>query len=137
MVLHITKGFYVITITHIPQRYSPDYYLRLRLLDLNSLMLEHTFTHVTNHSPLAGFTEWCAATKGVILSVSWEWVRNKYDCLQTPPKVSILTNLMLITDAGYDAGTADTEKALLRLLERLAWREVVSRSFPQGQSSMH
>jgi len=127
----------MVTIAHIPQRYSPDYYLRLRLRDLNSLMLEHSFTHVTNHSPLAGFTEWCAATDGAALSVSWEWVQNRCDNLLIPEPRTILTNLMLISDVGYDTGTADTEKALHHLLERVAWRDVVSLSLPQGQGAMH
>ena len=72
-----------------------------------------------------------------MLSVAWEWQRLVDGRLVISPPQTIMSNLMLITDQGYDMGPVETEKALQVWLEGLSWRDAVHLAIPMSVDSRH
>lgn len=105
--------------------HSHDHYLRLKRRELEQLVFSHLYSNMTSDPPPAGYTEWTAEAKGSLLSLSWEWFMLDDGAIAQRSASPVLSNLMLIEDAGYDLGPDATEKALQTSLQRLAWERVV------------
>lgn len=127
----------MIATTALPACHSKDYYVRLKRRELEGLVLEHWSSHVESNTPLGGYTEWTSMAGGVVVSVSWEWQRQDDGALVIVPPRSILSNLMVISDQGYDMGMVGTEKALQEWLEGLSWGETVRLALPERCSTRH
>ena len=89
------------------------------------------------NDPLGGYTEWASVCDEAVVSVSWEWLRLHDGCLVIPSPGSIMSNLMLISDQGYDEGMVGTEKALQGWLEGLSWRDTVQLALVDWGSTRH
>lgn len=86
---------------------------------------------------MGGSTDWTSVSVGVVVSVSWEWRCLDDGYLVIPSPRSIMSNLMLISERGYDVGLVGTEKALQGWLEGLSWRDTVQLALAEWGNTSH
>lgn len=106
-----------LTLAHTP----PDYYIRLTKIELLKIQLIHLRTEypLTSDSHFDGYSEWTTTINDTTCSVACYWHSRENNVISADP-IDILTNLMMLDDKGYDAGTIRTGEVLLDVL-RTRW----------------
>jgi hypothetical protein len=104
---------------------SFDFYLRLNQRQLEGLPLEHHFSEATSFAPALGITEWYGVIDGKTVSVAWSWAMCDDGHAYAAHPLDITSNVMLVSDKGYDAGPGETANALCGVLRHLGWEKRV------------
>lgn len=126
-----------------------DCYVRLREAELLQLPLTHLESgvdtdddfdpapavRVTGPCPpsIRGFTEWVSATEPVV-SVGWDWTLAGLVAPTLDPH-SVRTNVMLIDAQHVDCGQQATIAAVIRLIGRHAWQDVVMQTLRSASTT--
>jgi hypothetical protein len=114
--------------TYSLQKFSRDMYIRLQKHELHQLKLIHLYSEVfiTEFTqPISGSTEWSSFYREVTISMGWDWVlKNDGVPLYLAPK-TLLSNIMLVNEKGYDLGHDTTSKICEQVLDCTPWRRIV------------
>lgn len=117
-----------ITSKSLPQKYSRDLYVRLREHELYQLEFIHLCSEVATTAPcqpICGFTEWSGAYNDVTISMGWDWVlKSELFLLYSTPQI-LRTNIMLVSEKGYDLGSEMTSVICGRVVASMPWHRAV------------
>ncbi|MBU4337864.1 MAG: DUF4902 domain-containing protein [Actinobacteria bacterium] len=105
---------------------SSDFYLRLNRRQLERLPLKHHFSEATSYIPALGITEWHGAIDGQTVSIAWSWALCDDGYTYVTQPLDITSNVMLVSDKGYDAGPSETACVLHGVLRHLDWQAKIS-----------
>lgn len=112
----------------VPQKFSRDLYVRLREHELYQLKLIHLYSEASAPAPwrpICGFTEWSGPYQDVTISMGWDWVLDSDGApLYSTPQI-LRSNIMLISDKGYDIGPEMTSALCEKVVHATSWRSAV------------
>ena len=114
--------------TSLPQKFSRDLYVRLRAHELFQLELVHLYSEVFNAAPsqpISGATEWCGAHGEGRISLGWDWVLKNDGAPIHPSPATLRSNIMLISDKGYDLGPDTTSAVCEQVVGGIPWSTAV------------
>lgn len=114
---------------------SADGHVRLTLVTLLELQLEHVISGLDDEPPVAtrqgaivssisGYTEW-ASCAGPAISIGWDWALDTLRGQKLVRGGEPRSNIMLLDRHGRDLGGVRTASLLERAIDSLDWQRVV------------
>ena len=126
----------------VPQLYSPDLLVRLRLSQLDEILFELLYSSqepdVLADAPYCagsraidgGMTEWQGQHGLRVVSLAWDWAMWPDGSIKPLTAVAPRSNICLLDAKGYDMPAKALNGHLFDLIQRLAWQEHLAKHMP-------